>query len=51
MGLLVLAVLLKGGFPRWHYSRNRGYASTGGLGLLVVIVLVILVVTCIPRSF
>ena len=43
--LLVLAVLmLLGAIPRWPHSRSWGYGPSGGLGL-VVVVLVILLLT------
>jgi hypothetical protein len=40
--LLILALL--GVFPRWSHSRSWGYAPSGGVGaiLLIVIVLVLL---------
>jgi len=40
--LLILALL--GALPRWSHSRAWGYAPTGGLGfvLLIVVVLVLL---------
>jgi hypothetical protein len=40
--LLIMALL--GVFPRWSHSRSWGYAPTGGLGviLLIVVVLVLL---------
>jgi hypothetical protein len=40
--LLILALL--GVFPRWSHSRNWGYAPSGGVGvvLLIVVVLVLL---------
>ena len=38
--LIVLVLLLMGGLPTWGYSRNWGYGPSGGLGLLLVIVLV-----------
>ena len=34
--LLILALL--GALPRWPHSRNWGYAPTGGLGLILLIV-------------
>jgi Protein of unknown function (DUF3309) len=41
--LLVIAVLLLlGVFPAWPHSRRWGYAPSGGMGL-VVLVLVVLV--------
>jgi hypothetical protein len=40
--LLVIAVLaLLGVLPRWPHSRNWGYGPTGGLGLLVLILIVV----------
>jgi hypothetical protein len=49
--LIVLIVLLMGGLPRWEYSRNWGYGPSGGLGLLVVILLVLVVAGYVPRGF
>lgn len=54
MGLLLLIVvvlLLVGGLPTWRYSRNWGYGPTGGLGLVLVILLVLLFMNVIPRGF
>ncbi len=39
--LLILALL--GVLPRWSHSRNWGYAPSGGLGLILVIVVILLV--------
>jgi membrane protein YdbS with pleckstrin-like domain len=40
--LIVLILLLIGALPSWGYSRGWGYWPSGGLGL-VVLILVILV--------
>jgi hypothetical protein len=40
--LIVLVVLLLGALPTWPYSRSWGYYPSGGLGLVVVILLVLL---------
>ena len=40
--LIVLVLALIGAIPTWSHSRNWGYGPSGGLGL-VVIVLVMLV--------
>jgi uncharacterized membrane protein len=40
--LIVLIVLLLGGLPQWGYSRNWGYRPSGGLGLLLVVLLVLM---------
>lgn len=37
--LIVLVVLLIGAVPAWPYSRGWGYYPSGGLGIIVVIVL------------
>jgi hypothetical protein len=39
--LLILALL--GALPRWPHSRNWGYYPTGGLGIVLLIVVVLLV--------
>jgi Protein of unknown function (DUF3309) len=41
--LIVLAVLmLLGALPAWPHSRNWGYGPSGGLGLILLIVLILL---------
>ena len=40
--LIVLIILLIGAVPSWPYSRGWGYYPSGGLGLLVVILIVLL---------
>ena len=40
--LIVLVVLLLGALPTWPYSRSWCYYPSGGLGLVVVILLVLL---------
>jgi hypothetical protein len=45
MGLLLLIVvilLLAGAFPRWPHSRKWGYAPSGTLGVVLVIVIVLM---------
>ena len=39
--LIILILLLIGAIPSWPHSRNWGYGPSGGLGLVVVIVLVL----------
>ncbi|HVW53495.1 MULTISPECIES: DUF3309 family protein [unclassified Trinickia] len=41
--LVILILLLIGAFPAWPYSRGWGYAPTGTLGLIVVIVVILVV--------
>jgi len=40
--LVVLIVMLLGALPTWPHSRNWGYYPSGGLGLLVAILIVLL---------
>jgi hypothetical protein len=40
--LVLLVLLLLGALPTWPYSRSWGYYPSGGLGLVVVVVLVLL---------
>jgi len=40
--LVVLILVLLGALPTWPYSRSWGYYPSGGLGLVVVVVLVLL---------
>jgi hypothetical protein len=42
--LIVLVLLLVGALPTWPHSRSWGYYPSGGLGL-VVLILILLVVT------
>jgi hypothetical protein len=39
--LVVLVVLLLGALPTWPYSAGWGYYPSGGLGLVLLIVLVL----------
>jgi hypothetical protein len=40
--VIVLVLMLIGSLPTWPHSRNWGYAPTGGLGLLLTILVVLL---------
>ena len=39
--LVVLVLLIAGAVPRWPHSRNWGYAPSGTLGTILVIVLIL----------
>ena len=39
--LIVLIVLLVGALPAWPYSSSWGYYPSGGLGLVVLILLIL----------
>jgi Protein of unknown function (DUF3309) len=41
--MVLLILLLIGALPTWPYSRSWGYYPSGGLGLIVVILLVLAV--------
>lgn len=41
--LIVLVLALLGAFPSWPHSRNWGYAPSGVLGLIVIVLLVLVV--------
>lgn len=40
--LIVLILLVVGAFPTWGHSRNWGYFPSGGIGIVVAILLVLL---------
>jgi hypothetical protein len=40
--LIVLILMLIGAFPAWPHSKSWGYYPSGGLGLLVVILLILI---------
>jgi hypothetical protein len=41
--LVVLVLLLIGAIPTWPHSRSWGYGPSGGIGLVVIILVVLLV--------
>ena len=40
--LIILIILLIGALPSWPHSKNWGYFPSGGLGLVVLIVIILL---------
>lgn len=40
--LVVLVLMLLGAIPAWPHSRSWGYAPSGTLGLVVIVLLVLL---------
>ncbi len=40
--LVILILMLVGALPSWPHSKNWGYAPSGGLGLVVIILIVLL---------
>jgi hypothetical protein len=41
--IIILVLALVGALPAWPHSRSWGYYPSGGLGLLVLILLVLLI--------
>jgi hypothetical protein len=40
--LFILILVLVGAFPSWPHSRSWGYGPSGGVGLVVIILVVML---------
>jgi hypothetical protein len=40
--LVILILALVGALPRWSHSREWGYAPSGGLGLALTVVIILL---------
>ncbi|MFM2288366.1 MAG: hypothetical protein RL684_1509 [Pseudomonadota bacterium] len=40
--LIVLVLALIGAIPAWPHSRSWGYGPTGGLGVVLIVVVVLL---------
>jgi hypothetical protein len=45
--LVIILILLIGAFPAWPYSRGWGYYPSGGLGLILIVIIVLLVLRVI----
>jgi Protein of unknown function (DUF3309) len=41
--IVILILALLGVLPRWSHSRDWGYAPTGGVGLILFVVVILLV--------
>ncbi|HTR84357.1 MAG TPA: DUF3309 family protein [Reyranella sp.] len=41
--LIILIIILLGALPTWPYSSGWGYYPSGGLGIVVIILIVLLV--------
>jgi hypothetical protein len=41
--LVILVLMLLGALPTWGHSRSWGYAPTGGIGLILIIVVILVV--------
>ncbi len=40
--LIILILMLVGAVPTWSHSKNWGYGPSGGLALIVIILIVLL---------
>lgn len=40
--IVILLLMLFGAIPSWPYSRNWGYYPSGGIGIILLIVIVLL---------
>jgi hypothetical protein len=45
--IIILILALLGVLPTWPHSANWGYYPTGGIGLLLIVVIVLLVLRVI----
>jgi hypothetical protein len=41
--LIILVLFLVGALPTWNHSMNWGYGPSGGIGLLLIVVVILLV--------
>jgi hypothetical protein len=41
--LIILILILVGALPSWPHSKGWGYGPSGGIGLIVLIIVVLLV--------
>ena len=39
--IIILLLMLIGAFPAWPYSRGWGYYPSGGIGLILLIIIVL----------
>ncbi len=39
--LIIIIILLVGAFPRWPHSQSWGYAPSGILGTILIVVLIL----------
>ena len=40
--IVILILMLLGALPTWGHSRNWGYGPSGGIGLIVLVLVVLL---------
>lgn len=49
--LIILLILLLAAYPTWPHSRNWGYYPSGGLGLLLVVLIVLMLCGLMPWGY
>jgi hypothetical protein len=42
--VVILILALLGALPRWSHSRDWGYVPTGGLGLVLLVVVILVLI-------
>jgi hypothetical protein len=42
--IVILVLALVGALPRWSHSQGWGYAPTGGIGIILLIVVILLLI-------
>jgi hypothetical protein len=45
--LIILILMLVGAFPAWPHSRGWGYYPSGGIGLILLIIVVLMLLRVI----
>lgn len=40
--IVIVVLMLLGAFPTWNHSKQWGYGPSGGLGLVLVILLILM---------
>ncbi|HEY4713255.1 MAG TPA: DUF3309 family protein [Aquirhabdus sp.] len=41
--IVILLLMVFGAFPRWSHSKEWGYGPSGGLGIVLLIIIVLVV--------
>jgi hypothetical protein len=49
--LIIVILLVVGGLPTWPYSRRWGYGPSGGLGVVLAVLLILVLLGYVPRGF
>jgi hypothetical protein len=40
--IVIVVLMLLGAFPTWNHSRQWGYGPSGGLGLVLIVLLILM---------